>query len=615
MSALSEVLEWREAGVIGALGHRFAEALARLSGEVSPRVLLAAALAAEAPLHGDTCVDLTRLRLVLEGRSERGALPVEVPEAGPWRQALVRSGLVADRAVGAPLVLADDRLYLERYWRLQARLVSALRARIGEAPPPADAEGLAEGLARLFPDAPAHDGQVMAALVAALHPFSVVTGGPGTGKTTTVVRVLALLVEQAFAAGLPAPRIALLAPTGKAAARMSEAIRRQVDRLEVTARVRGAIPVEAATLHRALGARPGSTRFRYDARNPLTADVVVVDEASMVDLALMSRLFDALRPKARLILLGDRDQLASVEAGAVLGDLCASGDPRFSAHAAAQMAPFVGPLPEAMVDPAAGPGLADAVVHLTHTWRFGADSGIGALAAAINAGDAGAATAVLDDPERPDADRLAVDPADPLAALRPVVEAGYRALGAARAPEDALAALGRFRVLCAHREGALGVRMVNQRVERWLARANIVRPEERWYPGRPVMVTRNDYATGLFNGDVGITLHGEAGVRVWFPGPPGAPPRAVAPARLPPHETVYATTVHKSQGSEFDHVAVVLPAQVSPIVTRELLYTGVTRARQQVTVLGAEAVFAAGVVARVQRASGLRADLAARPQR
>jgi exodeoxyribonuclease V alpha subunit len=611
-NALTLITQWREAGVIGPLGHRFAEALARLINESDPQVLLAAALTAEGPLHGDTCLDLPRLPLILAGRSESGEVPVEVPEAGPWLAQLKASPLVSDRAVGAPLVLAGHRLYLERYWRHQTQLVSALRTRIGHAASDDHPQPLIDGLRRMFPGATPDDGQRLAALVAVLNRFSVITGGPGTGKTTTVVRVLALLIEHAHTGGHPSPRIALLAPTGKAAARMSESIRRQVGKLDVSATVRAAIPVEAATLHRALGARPGSTRTRYDAHNPLTADVVVVDEASMVDLALMARLFDALRPQTRLILLGDRDQLASVEAGSVLGDLCAAGDRAFSSAAAARMAPFIGPLPDAWIDPAQAPGLGDAVVHLRHTWRFGPDSGIGQLAAAMNAGDSAKALTVLDDAHFGDAQRLALDPADPVTALRTRCVRGYTPLGEAHTPAEALDALGQFRVLCAHREGALGVRIINQRIERWLADAGIIAPDERWYAGRPVMVIRNDYhTTGLFNGDVGVVRPGPDGPRVWFPGPPGEPPRAVAPARLPPHETVYATTVHKAQGSEFEHVTVVLPAHISPIVTRELLYTGVTRARRQVTIIGSDVVFAAGVASRVERASGLHDELQA----
>ncbi len=594
---------WAEAGLVGPLGRRFAEALARLAGEADPWVALAAALAAEAPLFGDVCLAFDRYADQLSARGDDLALPPDRLSPQDWLARVARSPLV--EGAQAPLVLADGCLYLARYAQHQARLASAVARRAHEVVPPTDPALLRLGLSRLFPDAAAApdgvDRQQLAALVATLHPFAVITGGPGTGKTTTVVRVLALLLEQARAGAMPwPPRVALLAPTGKAAARMTESIRRQRAQLDVDPDIRAALPVEAATLHRALGARPDRVAMRHHAGNPLTADIVVVDEASMVDLAMMSRLFDALRPSARLVLLGDRDQLFSVEAGSVLGDLCEGGE-RFSTAAAERLARYRPALPPALIDPQATPGLADTTVQLTHTWRF--QDEIGDLARAINAGDAPAALALLRDPAHKKLALAHPQPGDPAGDLRRLAVEGFRALCKAKTAEEALAAVGQFRVLCAHRGGPLGVRAVGQRIERWLTQAGLIVPDEPFYAGRPVMVLRNDYAIGLFNGDVGVARATPDGPRVFFPQPGGL--RAIAPARLPPHETVYATTVHKAQGSEFKGV----PLTPSPLITRELLYTGVTRACEQVSILATEAVLTAGITARVVRASGLRSAL------
>ncbi|MCA9548359.1 MAG: exodeoxyribonuclease V subunit alpha, partial [Myxococcales bacterium] len=549
----SLLTQWTEAGLVGPLGHRFAQAMGRLAGESDGEVLLACALAAEAPLHGDVCLDFNALAAQLAARGEGHALPEDTPDPEAWRARVATSPLATGG--GAPLVLSGGRLYLARYHQHQSRLAHAVAERAGRTLQPADPAALRLGLQALFPDAAsATDGvdrQQLAALVACLHPFAVITGGPGTGKTTTVVRLLALLLGEARAGAMPwPPRIALLAPTGKAAARMTEAVRRQIASLPVDEAIRQALPTEAATLHRALGARPDRVKLRHDARNPLTADVVVVDEASMVDLAMMARLFDALRPGSRLILLGDRDQLASVEAGSVLGDLCAERE-RFSPAAATRIARYLGPLPQALVDPAGAPGVGDTTVNLVRTWRFDPGSDLGALAAAVNAGQPEPVLALLADPARKAISRAEPEPGDPVGGLRARAVAGYKPLATATDPAAALEALGHFRVLCAHRGGPLGVRAVGQRIERWLAQAGLIHPEAPFYAGRPVMVLRNDYAIGLFNGDVGVTLPGPEGPRVWFPQAHGDP-RPIAPARLPPHETVYATTVHKAQGSEFE---------------------------------------------------------------
>ncbi|MDF1556132.1 MAG: exodeoxyribonuclease V subunit alpha, partial [Deferrisomatales bacterium] len=460
---------------------------------------------------------------------------------------------------------------------------------------------LAASLGRLFPGS-GPDDQRLAALAAAAKPFCVISGGPGTGKTSTVVKVLALLVEQRL--GDP-PRIALAAPTGKAAARLMGSIRAARDALPCSAAVRGAIPAEVSTVHRLLGAIPGSPRFRHNPENPLPHDVVVVDEASMVALPLMARLVDALAPGARLVLVGDHRQLASVEAGAVLGDLCGSGRVRgFSPRFAALVARVTGaPLP----GPVAEEGLPDAIVVLQQNYRFGPASGIGAVSRALW-DDPAAALQLLIAGAHPDVGWTdAPAPGALPGALAGAVLDGYGPVVGAAGPAEALEAFGRFQLLCALRGGPYGVEGLNRLAEGVLAREGRIEPRGGWYRGRPVLVTRNDYGVGLFNGDVGIAWPdpargGELGV--FFPAPDGAL-RSVAPGRVPSHDTAYAMTVHKSQGSEFHRVLLVLPDRDSEVLTRELLYTGLTRARSEVRVWGRREVFARAAARRTVRPSGL----------
>lgn len=592
----------RAAGVLSDLDVSLAQSLARLAGEARDEVRLAIALASRAVRQGHVCLDLARLaREGLAGDEEgapAGAVPL--PALAPWVAAVRDSPVVGEAAPGAalaPLVLdRADRLYLRRYWLHQESLADAIAARAAAAVEGIDEGLLSDGLDRLFgagSAAGAPDLQRVAARTAVSRRFCVISGGPGTGKTHTVVRILALAIEQALAAGQAPPRIALMAPTGKAAARLQEAVRAGAGSLACPLRVREAIPSVATTIHRALGAtRRGSAAFRRHRGDPLRADLVVVDEASMVDLALMARLFDALTPAARVVLLGDRDQLASVEAGAVLGDICNSGVPRPAA-------------------PAPG-GIAGDIVQLRHSYRFA--GGIGRLATAINAGDAAAAWAALSEGSEVGWQAAAADGglgAEGEQLVRRGLEAFHRA-GDAR---QRLRALERFRVLCAHRRGPGGVETVNRQIEQLLADQGVLRIDDEQYVGRPILVTRNDYQLQLFNGDVGIiAAAGDgSGRRQAVFVAPGGGERRVSPARLPPHETVFAMSVHKSQGSEFDAVAVVLPPEPSPVVSRELLYTAVTRARERVTLIGPRAVIEHAVRHAIARASGLRERLWGNP--
>ena len=577
------------------LARHFAEFLCRLAGRGDPSLAAAANAVVVAAAAGASCVDLRQL-----AGSASGA--TKVPPLAEWLTALRASPVIGRPGDWQPLILDDDaRLYLHRYWDYERRLAADLRRRAAAVAEGVDDGVLRAGLGRLFP-APgeAIDWQKVAAANAVLRRLCVISGGPGTGKTTTVARILALLIEQA---GERPPSIALAAPTGKAAARLQETLRRVKAMLDVSEPVRAAIPETATTLHRLLGA----ARFRHDRDNPLPLDVLVVDEVSMVDLAMMARLVDAMPPAARLILLGDKDQLAAVEPGAVLGDLCARGN-AFTPGWAQRLAAVAGTpsLPTATD----GAPLADAIVLLRHSHRFAASSGIGRFADAVRAGDADAALTLLGD-AGPDLEWTASGESAPgevdepgasaLAAYFDVVNGGK--------PDEAFAAYNRFRVLCAHRHGSGGVLAVNAGIERWLRNRGLVRGHATHYPGQPLLVTRNDHGLRLYNGDLGIVMPAaDGGLRVMFATDAGGV-RALSPARLPPHETAWALTVHKAQGSEFDEVLLRLPASASPVLCRELVYTAVTRARRRASVQGSREVVGAAVRQRHERTSGLRAAL------
>lgn len=500
------------------------------------------------------------------------------------------SPLVGVPGAYAPLILDDaGRLYFARHWHDEDRLAAAL-IRLAEPLAPPDEASLSEALQRLFParqhDEP--DRQKMAAALALRQRLMVISGGPGTGKTTTVVRLLALL-----AAMSPRPLVmAMAAPTGKAAARLTESVRAARDRLDVADTVRGQLPAKAETLHRLLGLRPGVALARHHAGNPLPLDLLVVDEASMIDLSLMARTVEALPSRARLILLGDRDQLSSVEAGAVLGELCARIGYRESTRQ------WLSRVAGAAPGQAEGGALTDCVALLTRSHRFGADSGIGELARRVNDGDGEGALAVLRGAGRDDVAWLDEwDDAELLAKRRDYL----RSVADGAAPDAVSRAFSAFMLLAAERRQ---VAECNRRIEQRLERDGVKLPEREWYPGRPVMIAENDYGLGLFNGDIGFALPRGGGLRVLFPADDGGW-REFSPARLPAHETVFAMTVHKSQGSEFDEVWLQLPEQAGALLNRALIYTAITRARASFSVSGSEAVWREGVASAPRRDSGL----------
>lgn len=598
-------------GALRLIDAQFARQIGEIGGTNDPEVLLAVALTSYRAGQGDVCLPLPdyagRRIFGGEGDAER----VLAPPLDAWLATLLRAAPVIGRpGARAPLVLDDaGRLYLARFWSLESRLVAALQCRIGHWRGDVDRDRLRSGLERLFPPSASDDidWQRVAAALAVLRPLCVISGGPGTGKTRTVASVLALLQEQAGEVPL---RIELAAPTGKAAARLSESIASQKAGLDIDPQVREAIPEEAQTLHRLLGFRPGRSRPRRGPDHPLHLDVLVIDEASMVDLALMSWTLAALPPAARLILLGDRNQLSSVAAGMVLGDLCGRGATLgYSAGGLAALTDLGCAIPDVRATPGQSPrvgGLADHIVELRKSWRFAGTSGIGALASAVNAGDAPRALDVLNAPAYPDVACLSRSSEG----LRRIILAEFvprfREVLAAGSPSQALTALNRSRILTAVREGPFGLRRLNELVATSLESEGIIRRAGAFYAGRPIMITANDHGQRLYNGDIGIILPDPAAnnaLRCWLQTPDGV--RRLMPARLPAHETVFAMTIHKSQGSEFDNVLLIMPDHDSPILTRELLYTGITRARRRVSVMAEPADLATACARRVTRATGL----------
>lgn len=666
---LTLLFQWSSAGWIRDLDAAFADQLAQLTPEADTPCLLAAALVSHLAGQGHLLLDLHQLqahpRSLIAVQPQEAKSNLATPEsviaalaAHDWEKELRRWTAVGEGDGNEPLVLDGSRLYLRRYWRHEQRITAKIEAQVTQTTdwPTEDTRVL---LDCLFPrddsNASKARWQKTACALGARSPFAVITGGPGTGKTTTVIRLLALLQSLNIKAGNPALRIALAAPTGKAAARLNESIAKQVEALSEIALPEGAqaaIPKEVKTLHRLLGARPDSRHYHYHGRRLLPFDMVVVDEASMVDIDMMAALLDALPPHARLVLLGDKDQLASVEAGAVLGNLCQRADiGYYNDETVHWVETTTGFSLENDYRDTRGRSLDQSVAKLRHSFRFDSQSGIGQLAHAINAGDAPQALKIIKDQTYIDLAHIKLSTKTPYPKLTALAVAGHKdnasalglshylqrihrqetrpAVSAGKARWDAWAAdildaHTAFQLLTPLRQGSWGVEALNERIEQALMRDNLIHKTDttsHWYEGRPVLVTGNDYGLKLMNGDIGITLNAprqfdtqtvsettdESGLtlRVAFPDGQGGI-RWVLPSRLQRIETVYAMTVHKSQGSEFAHTALVMPDTLSPILTRELIYTAVTRAKSTFTLLDAdEGLLAHAIERRIQRHSRL----------
>ena len=541
--------------------------------------------------EGHVCVSLQQWQgQQLEGRAA-------FPSADAWRAQLFATQLCnagAEDAPPCPLVLRNnDRLYLLRHFRTEQRLLGFLRARL-KAPDvatPAHVRSALQAVGLAAERASVPDWQLAAVATAASRSFAVLCGGPGTGKTTTIARLLAVLLHLR-----PQLRVVLAAPTGKAAARLGEALRERAagdNRL-------GAI--EAKTLHRLLRYQALDDQFLAGPDHPLPYDLIVVDEASMVDPAILAALCAALRPETQLLLVGDKDQLAAVAAGHVLGDLCRSARPELGVGEALGVFVQAATGMQLPVQAKAAP-TANATISLVENHRFGNQPGLGAFAQAMAARDAAAAMQALlagHDDLRHTTDRDAA---------QTFIEGPLLAAARATDPAAALQHLKRARILTASHRGPHGTVEWNRRIESML-RQHGVRVDPTWYDGRPVLVTANDYQSQVWNGDLGVVLHdAERRPFVWFPGPDGNP-RAIAASRLPPHETAWAMTVHKAQGSEFDDVLVSMPDRAGPLWQASLVYTGVTRARSRAMVLADPALLAPCLGNWPTRSSGLVDSLA-----
>jgi exodeoxyribonuclease V alpha subunit len=649
---------WTGQGLLRHIDSAFAAQVLRLDASATAPLLVAAAVLAHMEGRGHTCLSMAELcqppvallgwpaAAGVEGAQGLKALWAHLPATlADWRQALqadspsacVRLADAPDQ--GQPLVLGGSAdaplLYLRRYVGYEQRVGQSLLQRASEPLAVSEAEAR-EWLDRFFvpnPEVPGTiDWQKVACAVALRARLSVITGGPGTGKTYTAARLLALLLAL-HPDGSPL-RVALAAPTGKAAARLKQSIDDALTRLPVPADAGLHLNAliarmgPARTLHSLLGARPDTRQFRHHAANPLDVDVLIVDEASMVHLEMMDALLQALPPTARLVLLGDKDQLASVEAGAVLGDLCqdaaagrySAATAQFVQHAAGQT------LASEFVVPDPAPVLAQQTVMLRQSRRF--KGAIGQLALAVNRGDAAAARACLGGLDNVVASPvLALQPSSPQAvcalalgeAGKPsyanylrLMQTGPAGQGAEVSSEShsqwvhsVLKAFEGFRILCAVHQGDWGILALNAAVQKALADAGLLRIQGEWYLGRPVMVTRNDAQLGVFNGDVGVVLPTTEGKpKVWFLD--GEALRSVSVMRLAQVETAFVMTVHKSQGSEFEHTALVLPPGGAEVLSRELVYTGITRAREHFTLVEAEAGLLEAAIHRPSvRASGL----------
>ncbi len=605
---MSLLVDLQRSGALRVVDHALAQSLRRLDPATPELVIAGVALASCAVGQGHAAFDPARPALLCDA-------DIDWPSRDAWLSALATSRWVstpprdASANPATPLVLEDGLLYLRRYREYEFRLVASLQRICAHVPAPADVDGLAPLFAMLFPDARSGDAQARAAALALQRPLLLVTGGPGTGKTTTIARVLVLLIAQAHARGEPAPRIALAAPTGRAAERMAESVGRVVAHLRtiggIDAAVCDALPGEAKTLHRLLGTIPGSAQFRHGADTPLPFDVVVVDEASMIDLPLMCKLADAIADGTRLILLGDRDQLPSIEAGDVLAAITdAAGDgTRLPAAIAVALAPLLGDSAIATND---SPWLAGHRVHLQRGYRQADAFDLAPLADAVRDGDADNALALLRNGILRGV-HFHEDLHDPLSGTtRAALVEAWRAVGSAGDPGQALARAARVRLLTALRDGPQGAGMLNARIEEALAGAQ----HPRYFHGRVLLVQENDYRQQLFNGDIGVCLRdGDGDIAVWF-ADGGAGLRRLHPSALPAHGGAFAMTVHKAQGSEFDSVWLLLPRHDARTLSRELLYTAISRARGELHVCASEPVLRAALVRHTWRMSGLPRRLA-----
>lgn len=603
---MDDLLTIREQGIIRDIDLEICRFLEQQHSDISEEVLLAACLVSYHYRQGNVCLLLEDYASQLVFGEVSEVNNIRAPDLDQWYQKLAESTAVGSEGGFKPLILdANKRLYLHKLWHYENILAEQLLKRSSKQSEEIDFTLLRDGLDRLFsPSSERVDWQQVGAVNAVVNKLSIISGGPGTGKTSTVVRVLALLLEQAFHFDMTL-NIALVAPTGKAAARLKESIMSARDDLEIAEEIREAIPDKSKTIHQLLGARRHTTALKFDDENPLPHNVVVVDEASMVDQALMSKLMNALLENSRLILLGDKDQLASVEAGSVLGDICGVTHNQYSKEGGKMLNKLALGITNQEIDKNPNP-LTDNITLLAKSYRFEGSSGIAQLADSVNDGNPEKAIEVLEEPDLTDVSLTGIPTQSALEeVLKSQVTEYFKNILETGSPDQALQALNSFRILAAHRRGPWGIEYLNRLVEKMLQQERLIPKYSRWYPGKPIIINVNDYTLGLHNGDIGLCLRDKDGeLKVYFRHEDQI--RVVAPGRLPEHNTAFALTVHKSQGSEFEKVMFILPSTSSKVLSRELVYTAITRSRTSISIISNKDVLRHAIREKIQRSSGLR---------
>ncbi|MDX1586907.1 MAG: exodeoxyribonuclease V subunit alpha [Balneolaceae bacterium] len=608
--ALERISKLVEEGELDDIDLEFCRFLCRTLSDVHPAVLWAAAMVSYAYRQGDVCLPLGNG----EVPKPLKAFESFIPDRESWIARLHESDAVGKQGDFKPLILDEShRLYLHRLWIYEQQLARQILSRSSKIQEKVTGIDLVAGKVSITEEIERNFGdlnteakwQAVAALSCLLHDFTVISGGPGTGKTTTVVKILALLQRNAEVRG-GSLSIALAAPTGKAASRLESSVNRMKTEMSIEESLASLIPAKAKTVHQLLGASRHSSRFRYNEDNPMPYDLVVIDEASMIDQALMSRLMAAMLPDSKLILLGDKDQLASVEAGSVLGDICNINVNRISTPFAEFLKNFnISVEPEKQATE--GKPLTDQVILLEKNYRFDAQSGISELSVHINRGKADKAIELMEDPNYEGVSFYPlISGSDMENVLSRIVEEHVGLSYDITDPESLFERFSRFQLLSAHRRGPLGTVYLNDVIEKLVKKKFSLSKYDSWYHGKPVMVTRNEYTMGLNNGDIGICVldRDEKTRKVLFRDGDGF--KAIPVERLPDHELAYALTVHKSQGSEFEEIFLIHPHKESPILTRELIYTAITRAQKKVTIAGRKEILTYGIREKMQRTSGLK---------
>jgi len=603
----------KNTGYFSEIDFHLADFLSSRGGEKSPVFRLTVMMLSSRLNSGDVCLSLPDIGgkplSYFFGSSEDAGREIIIPFENEISEALAGSAAVGGVESYLPLILdTNKKLYFHKYFTFENRLAGLVAGLARSKSVPEDLTGIKKTFQLLFPELHGEtDWQSVAAYSALTGGITVISGGPGTGKTSTVVKILALVAGAAPDNGKEIT-IALAAPTGKAAARLREAVNRALQTLPVNEQVRKIIPSETYTVHRLLGSIRNSHEFRFNSENPLAHDVVVVDECSMGDMALMCRLVQALKPGARLILLGDRDQLSSVEGGAVFGDLCGPAEGVYTKEFADAGKKHLGlNLKVSTEENINATVMKNALVVLNKSYRFSGRSGIGILADLIKKGDADGVTEILNDESYPDVRFAGGNTLELIGNIYKYEVNGIISGMKCTVEEKISLLIESFSILTATRRGFYGAEGMNSLAERVLFSLGVISPDRKFYPGRPVMISNNDYTLSLFNGDIGITSGSDRG-EVVFAGADGMP-RTVHPSRLPGHETAFAMTIHKSQGSEFNNVLVVLPGKWNTVMTRELLYTAVTRARNAVVIAADSDIVKEMVLTPTRRMSGLREKL------